>query len=766
MRPFNAVLTAVFTGVGLAFAVSGMAGQAPPLANTVRQIQRLTPAEAAHTAIQLTGTITYYDVVDRIMFLQDETGGIFIDTPGAYPIRTGDRVELTGSTEPSFRTEVAPNPRIRVIGKGRPIHAGQISYLNLAAAKGDSILVRVRGVVRAQDLEQHQYGPSVHLDLLMNGGELQVYLGPSFGLHPPSMLDETVEITGVAGGAFDAKNQMTGAVLFVPGPHSIRTLARPRRPMASLPLTGIDDVFQSWSVHDRSERVRVRGTLTYYRVGEGAVLEHEGKSLFVQTRELDDLAIGDVVDAFGFASDREYAPSLRQAMLVRTGERRKVSPSAVSYDDALNGFYSDNLISLTGVLVSELHSPTSESIVIDVGGHLVTGKLESGRSLPAFAPGSRVRLTGVCRVTAAGPWKAPVTFQLAMRDRSDAQLIGLPSWWTVRHLAGLLAVLLALAVATALWALRLKTKLLKQTKRMERSIRLGRERSRILEQIGSHLQPELLLERICISVEALLPGARCSYSSKQMDCAEAAGETELFSRNLSGGSPEALGWVLVAASTDYVPTPDEAEVYEYLSELATTAVRQSRLHQRLVHHSTHDALTELPNRRLCDLRLTAALDYAALHGEALAVIYIDIDHFKEVNDCFGHRTGDLYLKQISARLLLAKRVTDTLSRIGGDEFLVIAALPGEGSEAESLLERLRLCFREPFLLEDNRILGSASFGLARFPQDGDDGEALKRHADRTMYECKRRSKCAEEDEGAVEESAEQSIEQLVFGDQA
>ncbi len=758
-------LKAVGACAVLAFGLSYVAGQAPPLVTTARQIRQLTPVQAKHTAVHLTGTITYYDPGDRLMFLQDETGGVFIDTPGPYPIRTGDRVELEGSTEPSFRTVIGPNPRIRLLGKGRPIHAGRFSYGSLAAAKDDSLLVRVRGVVRAQDLEQHQNGPTVHLDLLMYGGQVQVYLDPSFGLHPRSMLDETVEIAGVAGGTFDAKNQMGGVVLFVPGPRSIRTLARPRRPMAALPLTGIDDVFRTLSVHDRSRRVRVRGALTYYRVGEGAVVEHDGKSLYVQTRELDDLAIGDVVDAFGFASDREYAPSLREAMLVRTGESQKVAARAVSYDDALNGLYSDNLISLTGTLVSQLHGRTSESIVIDVGGHLVTGKLESGRALPPFAPGSRVRLTGVCRVTAAGPWKDAVTFYLAMRDRSDAQTIGLPSWWTVRHLVGLLVGLLALAVAIAAWALRLRTKLLKQTERMERSITLARERSRILEQIGSHLQPELLLERICTSVELLLPGTRCCYSSKELECAEAREETKLFGRSLSGGSPEALGWVMIAAPGDYVPTPDEVEVYEYLSEVASTAVRQSRLHQRLVHHSTHDALTELPNRRLCDLRLTAALDYAALHGEGLAVIYIDIDHFKEVNDCYGHRTGDLYLKQIGSRLLLAKRATDTLARIGGDEFLVIASLPGEGSEAEALLDRLRLCFCEPFLLEHTRIFGSASFGLARFPQDGNDGEALKRHADRTMYECKRRSKCAEE-EGAGEENTEHNLEQFVFGERA
>ena len=345
----------------------------PVVLTKVGQVHKLQPDRISSAKLHLTGVISFYDAVDGVMFLQDASGGVYVDTDKPYPVHTGDLVVLDGTPHPGFRTEVAPNPAIRVLGHGGKIPAPRFDYRMLASGLADCTMVTIRGKVRAAGLELHQdaSSPSMHLDVMVRDGEVQVYVGSSSGFDVESLLDSNVQITGVAGGQFDAKSQMRGVTLYAPRPSAIRVLSSPPVRVKQLPLTNIDEVFQTQRVIDRSQRIRVRGVLTYYKPGDWAVLEQEGQSIYVQTRDTNDLGVGDVVDAVGFASDHEYAPSLRLASLKRTGDTGKLKPREVGYADVIRGAYSDNLISTSGILVSEFHDVGSDTLVIDVEGHLV-----------------------------------------------------------------------------------------------------------------------------------------------------------------------------------------------------------------------------------------------------------------------------------------------------------------------------------------------------------------------------------------------------------
>jgi diguanylate cyclase (GGDEF)-like protein len=709
------------------------------------------PSSAPIAKVHLTGTVTYYDPSDGVMFFQDASGGTYVNTSKSYPVQSGDQVVIDGLTNSSFRTEVAIDPTIRVLGKGKTYPAPILGYSKLASGDADCLLVRFRGVVRAQDIELHQNtisgrpSPSIHLDLAMDGGQVEVYLGPSFGNSPKSMVDATVEMTGVAGGLFDAKNQLTGIMVYIASPKSIKVLEEPVAKLENLPLTEIDDVFPSRKVNDTSSRVRVRGVVTFYKKGDSAVLEHRGKSIYVQTRQTSELAIGDVVDAFGFASDQQYAPSLAEASLVKAGFSETLKPKYITYDQAFSGLYSDNLISMSGKLVSQLQSTGSDTLVIDTGGHLVSATLQSTRPLPSLLQNSKVQVTGICRIVPGGPFRAPALFHIEMRDVTDAQLIADPSWWTVGHLLEVLAAFLAVALAIAGWALLLRQRLVVQTDRIRRSMSIARERSRILEKINSNLTPEVLLGAVCETVTSLLPNVKCVYAFEDFGCSrstptdgEKGNAQQLYELDLHGKNGEILGWISVTELAGYVASPDRHEVFEMLTETSRLAVNQLLLHRALVHHSTHDFLTDLPNRRLCDTRFDDALEKAMTQGSRVAVIYIDIDRFKEVNDQHGHRIGDLYLMQISSRLLAAKRQYDTLARIGGDEFLLIMPLNTSYEHDDTVVSRLEACFADSFSIEGRLISGSASLGLARYPEHGQTAEQLKLHADHEMYASKRR----------------------------
>lgn len=166
-----------------------------------------------------------------------------------------------------------------------------------------------------------------------------------------------------------------------------------------------------------------------------------------------------------------------------------------------------------------------------------------------------------------------------------------------------------------------------------------------------------------------------------------------------------------------------------------------RRQQETLEHLAHfDALTDLPNRLLLSDRLIQAINVSRRSDDWVAVLYLDLDGFKAVNDRLGHDAGDELLVLLARRINSQLRDTDTLARMGGDEFVaVLAGLRGH-NECVQLIDRvLRVC-AEPFFLDDETVQISASIGVALYPQDNVDADQLIRHADRAMYEAKQAGK--------------------------
>jgi diguanylate cyclase (GGDEF)-like protein len=155
----------------------------------------------------------------------------------------------------------------------------------------------------------------------------------------------------------------------------------------------------------------------------------------------------------------------------------------------------------------------------------------------------------------------------------------------------------------------------------------------------------------------------------------------------------------------------------------------------LLKQAYYDDLTGLPNRQLFKDRLERELAHAKRTNTQVAIIYIDLDRFKNVNDSMGHSAGDALLLAVSQRLVAQIRESDTLARLGGDEFVLIAPGPEE-QPAHVLAERLQSALREPIVVQDATCFVQASIGLAVYPQDGTDAEGLLRSADIAMYRSK------------------------------
>ncbi|MES2260863.1 MAG: EAL domain-containing protein [Pseudomonadota bacterium] len=187
----------------------------------------------------------------------------------------------------------------------------------------------------------------------------------------------------------------------------------------------------------------------------------------------------------------------------------------------------------------------------------------------------------------------------------------------------------------------------------------------------------------------------------------------------------------------------EVRVLERTAELAgANAMLQGEIVERRqaearVHHMAyHDSLTGLPNRALLSDRLDRAMLAAQRSERRLAVLFIDLDRFKTINDSLGHMTGDQLLKEVASRLCRAVRASDTVARLGGDEFVVLVPGIRAVEEASRVAEKIIEALSEPFPLEGRMLHITPSIGICIYPDDGADVDTLMRHADAAMYHAK------------------------------
>ncbi|MFZ3128921.1 MAG: diguanylate cyclase [Rhodoferax sp.] len=163
---------------------------------------------------------------------------------------------------------------------------------------------------------------------------------------------------------------------------------------------------------------------------------------------------------------------------------------------------------------------------------------------------------------------------------------------------------------------------------------------------------------------------------------------------------------------------------------------QKEAEERIRQMALQDVLTGLPNRALFDDRVQAALTAAQRDRTHLGLMFIDLDQFKPVNDCFGHRVGDMLLKEVANRLRAAVRESDTPARIGGDEFVVLLRNILHADDALKVAEKIRVALCAPFTVEGHALSISASIGIALYPEHGVEAVELARHADEAMYRSK------------------------------
>jgi diguanylate cyclase (GGDEF)-like protein/PAS domain S-box-containing protein len=168
---------------------------------------------------------------------------------------------------------------------------------------------------------------------------------------------------------------------------------------------------------------------------------------------------------------------------------------------------------------------------------------------------------------------------------------------------------------------------------------------------------------------------------------------------------------------------------------------RKKYEQLLQKMAYHDPLTAIPNRRFFMEQLEREITAADHRGSSLALLYLDVDHFKHINDTLGHEVGDELLTHFVQRIQSSLRLTDTIARLGGDEFVIILSDVSTQEQAAFIAERICVSLQQPWELSANKLISTSSIGVALYPQHGTCAQSLLRHADEALYIAKREGRC-------------------------
>jgi diguanylate cyclase (GGDEF)-like protein/PAS domain S-box-containing protein len=199
-----------------------------------------------------------------------------------------------------------------------------------------------------------------------------------------------------------------------------------------------------------------------------------------------------------------------------------------------------------------------------------------------------------------------------------------------------------------------------------------------------------------------------------------------------------IGALLVKSHPDCPQYSErDKELLQFVSTQVAAAIERKQLYDRLKSMAQYDQLTQLPNRMLLQERLLQSLERAKTSKGRLALLYLDLDKFKQVNDTLGHAAGDLLLQEVAHRLKQCVRETDTVARIGGDEFVILLDRVNSTEDSGKVAEKICKTLNVPMVLKGHDWQILPSIGIANYPENATDLAQLFRHADEAMYSAKK-----------------------------
>jgi diguanylate cyclase (GGDEF)-like protein len=750
-------------------------------------------AASAQRRVTVRAVVTYVDTAWGLLFVQDETAAAYVDFHNIdIHLQPGDLVDISGVSGAGRYAPQIDQPHIAFVRRAHLPEPLEMNLLQENMAEADSKWCRIRGVVHTA---HDQDGRTI---LEIGAGPSDVSIQLPVPIHSEQLLDREVAVTGVFGVLFNDRRQAIGHQIFVPSPQflkvvdsgvgqsdpvSIISLQRyspntDERHSVAVTGTVVSKSDESTVfIQDSTAGIQVRGTGPL-KVSDGDRVSVRGfvtngdyspmlEHAVVISRSLSKLPEPypiTVKSALDGHYDSEYVVMKANLATVRSStdgaililnDNGKLFEAFGPASDKLNALRPGSELEIRGVC----------RVLVDRTRHSVAGFnliFDSQQAIFVLQPGAWWDTRKIS-------W---ALFAIAL----------------VSALASLWIMLLRQKVET-------KTSELQSSVQAKRKAqRFDVARNQVLEAIARNAPPPESMEHLALAVQEQVEGSVCAIAMspdgksfldgkpsalliapsmsedlqrqilpvlstvlmnasegtepRQNDTDVMAGVLETARRAgmnfcdadvvvAFSGSGELAGLVMVFFQDIPPADPDNAaRVLQSASRLVSLARDHWYMHERLVFDARHDALTGLPNRTVAEDRLEQALARAHRRKQMFAILCIDLDGFKAVNDNFGHPAGDELLRVVSTRLRARIRHSDTLARIGGDEFLAVIEDCSGDSAAQSVGESLVASLQEPFTLEGKTVSISGSIGIAMYPTDGKHAAELKRNADQAMYRAK------------------------------
>lgn len=718
--------------------------------HTIGKIRHLPPtAESKPTPIHVRAVVTYYDSVAPNLFVQDATGGIWVDlreSKAPHPL-PGQLLDLKGAVGAGFTPYIA-KPEWTLIGTSTPPKPVRLTYEQAITGTYDGDWIEMDGVVRS--FVQEVEGSVLVMDVATPTGSFKVRVPDYHDPFPMYLVDAKVRFHGVCGAAFNRRNQLVAIHLLVPRLKDLEIVDPAPTDPFSVETTPIDSIRRFSADLPDVHRVKVIGTVTARFPQQGLFLMDSTGGLYAESQDGTPVDAGDEVEVIGFPAVGSYSPVLKSATIRPLRKHFEITPSSVAGRVALRGGYDAQLVSIKGTVQSHRQHLNQRLLVVESDDHVTfeASMAARGDSKWLAPPGSRVALTGICTVKADENGN-PSEFQIVLRTPADVKVLSTPSWLTARHALSAVSILVALTFSVLGWVAILRRRVRRQTEiiqlKLENEAALEERYRRIFERnlTGLYVAHEDGSIIDCNDACARILG----FSSREQLLAN-RGQAERIVRQFHGQSQESSsivnversfvrpdgssGWILSNARL-VQPNNEGSSIIEG----ALVDITDRKLaDQRIQFLAYYDSLTGLPNRMLLQDRLAKAIANAKRHREKIAVLFLDVDRFKTINDSLGHSYGDQLLQQLAIRLQACAREQDTVARLGGDEFLITLGSITEASDAAVVAERVAQEVMTEFSIQGLVLNVTGSIGISLFPDHGEDVETLIKNADAAMYASK------------------------------
>jgi len=340
---------------------------------------------------------------------------------------------------------------LRKLGRAALPRPRMVTFRQLSTGDMENLYVSIIGVVRSAGIRPNASNlQKLWLKIEMADGIMYASLPGEYANATEKLIDAVVRIDGAAACTKNMNRQITAPTLLVQGMENVTVLRPPPRNLFALPLTPIGKLMQYRSGTDYYHRVRIEGTVTYYKPGESLILEDGGRALVVMTAESPYIKLGDRIEAIGFPAPADSGPILQDAILRDIAPGQQLRPTPATSAELSSGSFNYSLVSIEGRLLRRMQEPFREVLLLQENSALLLAELdEAGNSneLRYLEEGSTIRISGISMLDISGTWgtgganASTIRYKVLLRSPSDIQVIQPASWWTTLHVIYLAAIL-------------------------------------------------------------------------------------------------------------------------------------------------------------------------------------------------------------------------------------------------------------------------------------------------------------------------------------